>query len=423
MTRKYPIMKATPQQILEAVGDFPVTLFYPRQRYTNALVGTLLEDSTLPLYYYRVEDGRLTDFLRNIAESPVFPEDFGKNSKAMLRKFKKFPELGDAFAHDLAALTTKDYILFLDEFDKLHADYEAVEAFLRTLIPQIPKNARLIINGRELFRQPFHDMREAGHVQVVGEHDTIGTGAFGGAAKQGHIEFFALAGEDRILSDGRTVKSWDGALPKLLAYYIIDKQMVTRNEIFEIFWPHLGIKEATNVFHVTKRKISEKLGHDITTYETGFYVYSSGVHIMYDAREFEQSIDAAESLDLSAALPHYRRAISLYRHPFLATLDMPWMIEKRESLRSKYAQALIALGRSHLADNETERALAYFLRAVQEKPEREDVHRNILQLYMETGRIEDLIEHYRAFERLLKRAYNIAPSAEVRELYEKARQH
>lgn len=422
MTRKLPIMKATSQQILEAVGDFPVTLFYPRQRYTNALIGTLLEHSTLPLYYYRVEDNQLTGFLRSIAESPVFPEDFGKSSVAMLRKFKKFPELGDAFAQDLAALTSSDYILFLDEFDKLHADYDAVEAFLRTLIPQIPKQARLIINGRELYRQPFHDMREAGAVQIVGEHDTIGDGAFGGSAAQGHIEFFSLSGDDRILSDGRVVKSWDGALPKLLAYYIIDKQMVTRNEIFEVFWPHLGIKEATNVFHVTKRKISEKLGHDITTYETGFYIHSKSVQIMYDAREFEQSIDAADGLELGAALPHYRRAISLYRHPYLANLDMGWMNEKRETLRSKYAQALIALGRSHLAANEQDRALSYFLRAVQEKPEREDVHRSILQLFSDMGRIEDLVEHYRSFERLLKRAYNISPSAEVRDIYEKARQ-
>lgn len=415
-------MKATSQQILDAVGDFPVTLFYPRQRYTNALVGTLLEDSSLPLYYYRVEHNRLIDFLRGIAASPVFPADFGKSAVAMLRKYKKFPELGDAFAQDLANLRSDDYIIYIDEFDKLHDDYEAVEQFLRALIPHIPKNARLIINGRELYRQPFHDMREAGLVQVVGEHDTIGGGAFGGSAKQGHIEFFSLGGEDRILSDGRVVKSWDGALPKLLAYYVIDRQMVTRNEIFEVFWPHLGVKEATNVFHVTKRKISEKLGHDITTYETGFYVYSPTVQIIYDAREFERHIDTAETLDLESALPHYRRAISLYRHPYLANLDMAWMVEKRETLRSKFAQALIALGRSHLSANEADRALAYFLRAVQEKPEREDVHRSILQLYADMGRIEELVEHYRAFERLLKRTFNITPSAEVRDIYEKARQ-
>lgn len=422
MTHKFPIMKATPQQILDALGDFPVTLFYPRQRYTNALVGTLLENSSLPLYYYRVEHNRLTDFLRGIADSPVFPSDFGSVSVAMLRKYKKFPELGDAFAQDLNHLRSDDYIIFLDEFDKLHADYEAVELFLRTLIPKIPKQARLIINGRELYRQPFHDMREAGLVQLVGDYATIEGGAYGAAANKGHIEFFALAGEDRIISDGRTIKSWDGALPKLLAYYFIDRQMITRREIFDIFWPHLGVKEATNVFHVTKRKISEKLGHDMTTYETGFYVYSPDVQITYDAREFERHISTAESLELNAALPHYRRAIALYRHPFLSTLDMLWMIEKRESLRGQYAQALIALGRSHLAANEIDRALSYFLRAVHEKPEREDVHKSILQLYADMGRIEELVEHYRAFERLLKRAFNIAPSPEVRELYESARQ-
>ena len=41
--------------------------------------------------------------------------------------------------------------------------------------------------------------------------------------------------------------------------------MVTRDEIFETFWPGLPTKEATNVFHVTKRKISERLGYELTS--------------------------------------------------------------------------------------------------------------------------------------------------------------
>src|SRR5690606_39065220 len=146
--------------------------------------------------------------------------------------------------------------------------------------------------------------------------------------------------------------------------YFIDHPMVTRDEIFEIFWPHLGTKEATNVFHVTKRKISEKLGYEITAYSNGFYIPSPRVNIVYDAREFEKMIEEALTGPEELSPGKWYRAIQIYRHPYLEGLNMPWMLEKREKLRNGFVQALIGLGRMHRQLGERERALGYFLRAV-----------------------------------------------------------
>src|SRR5688500_18693889 len=73
------------------------------------------------------------------------------------------------------------------------------------------------------------------------------------------------------LINGRTLTTWDGVLPKCLFFYLVDRAMTTRNEIFDTFWPELKKREATNVFHVTKRKVSEILEQDLTTYSAGFY--------------------------------------------------------------------------------------------------------------------------------------------------------
>ena len=48
--------------------------------------------------------------------------------------------------------------------------------------------------------------------------------------------------------------------------------MATRDDIFNTFWPSLSIKEATNVFHVTKRKVNEILGFE-TRYRVDNYAY------------------------------------------------------------------------------------------------------------------------------------------------------
>lgn len=41
-------------------------------------------------------------------------------------------------------------------------------------------------------------------------------------------------GEGRVHVNGRSVDNWDGALPRALFFYLVDKGMVTRAEIFRL---------------------------------------------------------------------------------------------------------------------------------------------------------------------------------------------
>ncbi len=237
---------------------------------------------------------------------------------------------------------------------------------------------------------------------------------------QGQIECYTLTGQARILSDGRAIYTWDGALPRLLAYYFIEHPLATRSEIFDVFWAHLGIKEATNVFHVTKRKISEKLDYELTTYQNGFYVPSSKIRILYDAREFEQLVEEAAVAPDDVARATWSRAVQLYRHPYLNGWDMLWIVAKREKLRSDYVQALTALGRCH-RQPDPQRALGFFLRAVAEAPAREDAHQEIMALYCAFGQLDAAIRQYQTLQQTLKRHCNLTPSPETQALYDRYR--
>jgi two-component SAPR family response regulator len=72
------------------------------------------------------------------------------------------------------------------------------------------------------------------------------------------LETYAL-GRGYGIVNGQTINNWDGALPRNLFFYFVDHPLITRDQIFEVFWPRLATKDATNVFHVTKRKISERI--------------------------------------------------------------------------------------------------------------------------------------------------------------------
>ncbi len=406
---------------LDNLGDYSFVVTFPRHRHRRALLALALEDMKRPIYYYPLQDEHTTlvKWLTDFIKDPQFPNDFGQGTAHALSQRGVLPEeLAEGLGADLKTLRKSKYTLIIDDLDRLVDDMDNVEKFFRELSGFMPKYVQIVVDGRQLRRQPWHDLKVAGKALILGDSHAVGGGFFSNQETQrGQVEFYALSGNSRIISDGQTVKTWDGSLPRNLCYYFIERQMVTRQEIFNAFWPHLGIKEATNVFHVTKRKISEKIGYDITTYSNGFYVPSQDIDIMYDAREFERLIEETLENPDETNPANWFRAVQLYRHPYLQGLDMDWVIDKRQKLKEGYVHSLIGLGRFHWALNESSRALGYFQRAVAEQPNREDVHRNIMQIYHEAGDIDSVANQYQMLESLLQNAYNIGPSRETRALF------
>src|SRR5690606_32167242 len=112
------------------------------------------------------------------------------------------------------------------------------------------------------------------------------------------------------------------------------------------------------------------------------------------------------------------QATELYKAPFLQTVDMPWVEERRGQLRLLYAQALISMARLHKRRNELDHALGYFVRALKETPEREDIHREVMTIYLKQGMYEDARRQFRTLEKILHETLGIGPSRETRDLFD-----
>ena len=201
--------------------------------------------------------------------------------------------------------------------------------------------------------------------------------------------------------------------------------MVTRDQIFEVFWPKLSVRDATNVFHVTKRKITERISmnvddgnnYELTNYSTGFYVPSEKIVRHYDVADFETAMEGA----MLSNDPHqrevlYSHAIDIYKAPFLHPVKLPWVVARRKQLQLMYAEALIGIARVKQDGDEWEEALGYFARALKEVPQREDIHRGAMQMYINLGRNADAVQQYTILERLLKRKLGVKPSKETQDM-------
>jgi len=406
-----------------------VVILYPWTNYRTLFLAHFVADSQSHLLYYRIQDGEttLTDWLRGMVEEfHRSLEVFGARVFQALADGARPGDLGAALAADLAeCCQDQSVVLFVDEFDRLTFD-QPLSDFVRAFTLALPEGAQLAVSARQLSYQPWYDVIARGDGVVLGTEYRADDVMFAVSPRpRPRLEVYAL-GRGHVLVNGRPITNWDGALPRNLFFFFMDRTLVTRDEIFATFWPELPIKEATNVFHVTKRKISERIGmkieepgsYELTRYSGGFYTPSDKLLRYYDVGEFQTAVEQAlATTDDRQEEALLTRAVNLYRSPYLETVDMPWVVERREQLRLMSAQALINLGRLNKRRGDHQLALSFFLRALKEAPEREDIHREVINLYAGLGRMPDAIAHYQMLVKTLRDRLGINPARETQELF------
>jgi two-component SAPR family response regulator len=405
-----------------------VVLIYPWTNYRNLFLTYFLSSAKEGLLYYRISDEQvsLRDWLGGLVEEfQSVLSNFGSNLQQALTEGKP-ANIGEALAKDLGNHSSEPLILFIDELDRVAIDAD-FNQFIRALVATLPENVQIAFSSRLLTYQPWYDMVARGEAIVLGTDQRKDDMMFSvESTPKPQLEVYAF-GRGHTLVNGLPVTNWDGALPRNLFFYFMDHPLVTRDEIFETFWPELSVKDATNVFHVTKRKITERLSmkvtdngnYELTQYNSGFYMPSDKIVRHYDVSDFQEAVDKAQvagSEKEEVAL--LSRAIDIYKASFLQTVDMKWVVERREELRRLYAQALIGMGRIYKRRGEEQRAIGFFTRSLKETPEREDIHRQVMALYQSMDLPDDAIMQYRKLQQILHDTLKIEPSRETRELYE-----
>jgi len=412
---------------LRAAGK-KVILLYPWTNYRNLFLSHFLASTKDGLLYYRIPNDAqsVTQWVKGLVDE--FDDvlgGFGQHTREALTRHDPIA-VGEALAHDLCAYPSENTVLFLDDLDRVQQD-EIFARFVRALVSGLDGKTQLAVSSRLLTYEPWRGLATADEVVILGtEHRQRALTFTVESIPKPQLEVYGL-GTGLALINGEKVENWDGALPRNLFFYFIDNPLATRDDIFRTFWPQLSTKEATNVFHVTKRKIGERIGArldktvkaDLTQYTNGFYIPSDSLVRHYDVTDFLSAVeDAAVATDERQAESLYARAIDLYKAPFLTTIQMAWAVERRERLRQSYAQALIGVGRIAQNHRLTEHALGFFSRALKETPEREDIHREMIRLYGERGRIEDAVLHYQRLEQYLHTTVGIPPALETRQTFE-----
>lgn len=386
----------------------PLVVVLPHNNLRNRVITPLLADDHVGYYAVTGDDDSyttLTGHILSALKEQGFSLSTGErsaNEQAAGRMLGA--ALGKAGIHTLV----------IDQFDQIsHAD---PTQWLNGVVEGLPSGTQIVLNGRHLNSTHWNPLINNGTAQVIGESAIVKGGVLDGNA--GQLEVYAL-GNGAVWFEGRAVTRWDGPLTRRLFYFLLDRGPASRRQIFEAFWPSLPTREATNVFHVTKRKMNETIGCDATDYNDRHYQIGANVRLHYDVANFQEALKVGESAEGEEAVSAWEHAVKLYRQPFLNGDNTGWIVQRRNELRDLYAGALINLARAYQQKDENDMALMHYLRAIREAPLREDLYVQTMNLYADRGDKPSAIAQYEALRQRLSDHLGIAPGKESNRLYAK----
>jgi len=384
----------------------PVALVMPHNNARNQVIAPLLADPGTVYYAVTPDDQNYLTLSHHIIAALIEQEV----NEAAIEAQADDRAAGRA----VGAALSKTKALVLDQFDNI--DQADPAEWIAGILETLPGSTQIVINPRFLNTTHWNPLLLNGVVNVIGESRN---GEFPGPnGTTGQLEVFSL-GNGAVWYEGRLITKWDGPLTRRLFYYLLDRGPVSRRQIFDTFWPNLPTREATNVFHVTKRKMNETIGCDATDYNERHYRIGDHVPLFYDVTIFEQTLAATETAEEDAAMVGWERAVWLYRQPFLNSDTTPWIVARRTELREKYVNALVNLARAYKDRKSDDLALMHYLRAIREAPLREDLYAQAMNIYADAGDKQTAISLYETLRARLADQLQIAPGRETAKLFTK----
>jgi DNA-binding SARP family transcriptional activator len=238
-----------------------------------------------------------------------------------------------------------------------------------------------------------------------------------------------LLGAFRVSVLGKLVEEsqWPRPQAKLLIKLLAvePKHQLHREQIIDAVWPELDEDSAAaklhKIIYMARRALEPRLrsGGDsqfILTRGQQVQLAAPG-DVWIDAEGFEASSIRALQSGLAAEC---EAALSLYRGDLLSEdLYADWCIRRREQLRALRQDILIKLGNVYVGQGDHKLAIIQFEKLVAAEPSNEEAHRELMRLYVLTGRRSEALRQFRRCCDALRADLDAEPEEATLQVYRK----
>ena len=196
----------------------------------------------------------------------------------------------------------------------------------------------------------------------------------------------------------------------------------TREAVAAMLWPDSAEPNARVNLRQALKLVRRALGGPGDA-----VIVSDGDALVLEAGAAEVDVELFERLHEAGETEALERAAALYTGDFLdgVTLaDGPfaeWSMIERVRLRERALDVFSHLLAHRLEAGRPERAIEIALRLLAVDPMQEEVHRQLMRLYLEQGRRGSALEQYRACRATLERELGVRPEPETERLYREIR--
>jgi DNA-binding SARP family transcriptional activator len=215
----------------------------------------------------------------------------------------------------------------------------------------------------------------------------------------------------------------------LLAYLVLQRNRLhPRDALLDLFWSDYGPDRARNCLNTALwrlRRALEPLGKDQYAYlinsHTGDIGFNPEANCWLDVAVFENLADRVlkepiESVT-AAQVQELEKVLALYTGDLLEGVYEEWALVAREYQRLLYIRCLDYLMRYFHCQAAYHKGIEYGKAILILDPLREEVHRSLMQLYMECGQRSLAVRQYETCRQQLLGELGIQPMEETKALY------
>ena len=240
----------------------------------------------------------------------------------------------------------------------------------------------------------------------------------------------ALFGDVRMTHDDWTTEvQLTPENQTLLAYLLLQRHKVHSREILaDIFWGEHGPERARRSLNTALWKLKKKLepegippGTYLKNTHLSCVVFNKDSQYWLDVQVFEDEINRILICPFQAAetshLVDLEKALTLYKGDLLEGIYMDWALRERERMRALYLKSLIYLLQYYSFHQAYEKAITYGQQILDLDPLREEIHREMMRLYLDNGQRLLAIRQYEICHKVLATELGISPMEGTQALY------
>lgn len=230
-------------------------------------------------------------------------------------------------------------------------------------------------------------------------------------------------------ANGDRVTAVSGRCGSLLAYLALGRgRYFSRAELLDTLWPERLASMTAGSFNTALWRLRRMIesptfrhGELIASDRRGAIGMNGSEAVWLDIEEFERRIGSGLSRPIEqlgdAEIEDLRAGVALYKSDILVELTDDWALREREKHRRQYLNTLWRLMQLCTIRREYGESIGYAQSILDCDALREDVHRELMQLFVLSGQRAQALRQYELCRDMLRRELAIQPMRETLALY------